>query len=396
MRVAIDCRYLRERPSGIGAYVETLVDQLPWLAPEDEFDFWAHRLARSPLSDAPNVHEDRVKAEPNSLWTTFWPQRFADLSQTDLFHSPHNILPRNIPCPTVVTVHDLLPLEHPALAFIPLTQRLKRWYYVDAVCRGLRKARAIITTTTAMADRLNHFASGASRRARVIPMGVGEEFRRPNDTNLSRERSAHLIGDDRPFFLVVGQNAPHKRHIIALKAFGQAAPDNFRLVFVQRQTARAPLADFARDLGLTDRVHWFPHLETDDLIALYQNAFALIQPSLYDGFGLPLLEAMACGCPVIATDIPVFREVVRTAGLFASADDVASFAAAMRSLIESAHRSGELRDAGIERAAQFTWDKCVGRTLDVYREIAGVALRFQTIRSSPPLVLASRVKNLSS
>ena len=386
---------MRERPSGIGAYVETLVDRLPWLAPEDEFDFWAHRLARSPLSDAPNVREERVKAEPNSLWTTFWPQRYADLSQTDLFHSPHNILPRNIPCPTIVTVHDLLPLEHPALAFIPLSQRLKRWYYVDAVCRGLAKAAAIIVTTTAMADRLNRFVSGASRRARVIPMGVGEEFRLPNDTKSARDRSTRLIGDDRPFFLVVGQNAPHKRHTVALKAFAQAAPGNFRLVFVQRQTERAPLADSARELGLTDRVHWFPHLETDDLIALYQNAFALIQPSLYEGFGLPLLEAMACGCPVIATEMPMFREVVGAAGLFAPVDDVASFAAAMRSLIESAHRSGELREAGIERAAQFTWGKCVDLTLDVYREIAGVAWGFRTIQSSPPLVLASRLKNLS-
>src|SRR4051812_12053802 len=117
MRISIDCRYLRERPSGIGAYVEALVDRLPRLAPSDLFHLWAHRLARQPVSREPNVFETRILPEPNSLWPILWPERYADLDGIDLFHSAHNTLPRNIPCPSAVTIHDLLPLEHPQLSF---------------------------------------------------------------------------------------------------------------------------------------------------------------------------------------------------------------------------------------------------------------------------------------
>src|SRR5688572_14852262 len=115
MRVAIDCRYIRERPSGIGAYVEALVDRLPALAPELTFALWAHRLAKLPLSPAPNAIDTIVRPEPNSLWTLLWPHRHASLNGVDLFHSPHTILPRELAMPTIVTVQDLLAIEMPHL-----------------------------------------------------------------------------------------------------------------------------------------------------------------------------------------------------------------------------------------------------------------------------------------
>lgn len=365
MRISVDCRYVRERPSGIGVYVKALVDRLPAMAPEDRFLFWAHQRARNPLTTAPNVSVTTVSIEPNSLWTLRWPHRYASFSGVDLFHNPHNILPQDISCPSVVTIHDLLPLEHPELCFIPWSQRPKRWYYVKAMWRALRESTRLIVTTTVMADRIGRLVPGGRKRTEVIPMGVGENFRpAPNGPT----RAAVLTGSDSPYFLVVGQDAPHKRHAVAVAAFARYAPKNFRLVLVQRTQTRSRLARMIHQLGLTNRLTQIPYLRTGDLVTVYQGATALIQPSFYDGFGLPLLEAMACGCPVIATEMPMFREVVGDAAIFAPLDDVDAFGRAMLSLTGNSSRRRDLSAAGIERAARFTWDRCVASTLEVYRD----------------------------
>jgi hypothetical protein len=153
MRVAIDCRYIRERPSGIGAYVEAMVHAIPQMAPDDEFVLWAHRLAARPLTNASNVSEITVPVEPNSLWTIWWPERYASFDGIDLFHAAHNILSRHVPCATVVTIHDLLAIDYPELAFTRWNQRVKRLYYRRAQWRALRDATRLVATTSVMADR---------------------------------------------------------------------------------------------------------------------------------------------------------------------------------------------------------------------------------------------------
>jgi glycosyltransferase involved in cell wall biosynthesis len=385
MRAAIDCRYLRERPSGIGAYVEALVDRLPQLAPDDSFNFWAHRFARRPLSPAPNVSETRVKAEPNSLWPILSPSRYASFEGIDLFHGLHNILPRHIPCPSVVTIHDVLPLEHPELAFVRLSQRFKRIYYVQAQWRALVEATRLIVTTTAMADRLEKLCPGVRRRVHVVPLGVGENFRPAADLAAVHNRVSALTGARAPYFLVVGQFAPNKRHGLALAAFAQHVPKPWRLVFVQRQTRKSPLQHFANSLGVGDRVSWFPELEVEDLIALYQSAAGLLQPSLYEGFGLPLLEAMACGCPVVASDMPMFREVLGDAGLLVAGD---AFGRALAALSKSAPWRADLRAAGVQRAKAFSWDKCAQQTLGVMRKAAGVSSPRPVVRQPTALAIS--------
>ena len=351
MRISVDCRYFRERPSGIGAYVEALIDRVPAIAPEDRFLFWAHQRARNPLTKARNASATIVPIEPNSLWTLRRPHRYASFCDVDVFHNPHNLLAKGISCPSVVTIHDLLPVEHPELCFIPWSQRLKRWYYVKALWRALRQSTRLIATTTTMADRIARLVPHGHRKTEVIPMGVAERFR-PSSNALTD--TAVLTGSDLPYFLVVGQDAPHKRHAGALAAFARYAPKEFRLVLVQRKQTRSLLTRMIDKLELTNRVTQIPYLRTADLVAVYQGATALIQPSFYDGFGLPLLEAMGCGCPVIATDLPMFREVIGDAGIFAPVDHVDAFGRAMLSLAGDSGRRRDLSAAGIERASEFT------------------------------------------
>ena len=374
MRIAIDCRYVRERPSGIGAYVEELVDRLPALAPDATFNFWAHRLARRPLSDSPNVVETRVAPEPNALRTVLWPQRYASFDGIDVFHGPHNILPRNIRCPSVVTIHDILPLEHRKLAFVRWRQRAKRIYYVGALRRALRDATRLIVTTGVMADRLIGLFPETARRIDVVSMGVADTFRPAADRVQATKAAADVLGCEDPFLLVVGQDAPNKRHDIALAAFAEYVPEPWRLVLVQRQTRYPRLFREADRLGVAHRVSWFPHLALEDLVKLYRAAEALVQPSSYEGFGLPVLEAMACGCPVIATDLDVFREVIGSAGLLVASDDFSGLGRAMRGLLQERSQAHDLRHAGLEQARKFSWDRCARETLEVIGRGAGATI----------------------
>src|SRR2546427_401171 len=176
MRVAIDARYLREKPSGIGAYVQAIVDRMPHVAPVDRFLLWTHLRAPRPVSDAPNVDEITVRPGPNSPLPLIWPARYAPFDGVDGFHSPHNILPSHVPCPTVVTIQDVMEIDHPRLHLQGLERLVKNWDYPQAVPRALRQATPLTVPTTATGDprRRSHRVAaerGARRRRHVDASG---------------------------------------------------------------------------------------------------------------------------------------------------------------------------------------------------------------------------------
>jgi glycosyltransferase involved in cell wall biosynthesis len=222
-----------------------------------------------------------------------------------------------------------------------------------------------------MADTVGRFWPDAVRRTRVVPLAADAAFVPSSDADAVRQRAAALIGTAGPYFLVVGQNSPTKRHADAVRAFAAAAPQSWRLVLVERHTSGRSLITLASRLGTAPAMTVLPTVTHTDLITLLQGAGALVQPSSYEGFGLPVLEAMACGCPVIASDIPTLREVLGGAGLLTPPRDVGRLAGAMRSISASAELRADLRGRGFERAALFSWDRCARETLSVYLEAAG-------------------------
>jgi len=379
MRVAIDARYIREKPSGIGTYVRAMVDRLPHLATSDQFLLWAHPLAPRPLSDAPNTRDLTVRPGPNSPAPVLWPNCYSQTADVDVFHSPHNIMSRGMRCPTVVTVLDVMAIDHPGLHLQGLERLALRLYYPQAVWRALYHAARLIVPTLATADRVRALVPEAGSRTRVIWLAPDRCFQPPADRETSRRRAAALTGVDDPYLLVVGADSPTKRHALALAAFAAAAPEPWRLVMLQRpgtydhRRRLSRLKARARQLHVGDRVIWLPHVPRADVAALIQNAGALMQPSVYEGFGLPVLEAMACGCAVIATDIPPFREIAGGAALLVPPDDVGALTAAVRDVVMSPDRRRALVESGLARARQFSWDRCARETLDVYREAAAVA-----------------------
>jgi glycosyltransferase involved in cell wall biosynthesis len=371
MKAAVDCRYIRERPSGIGRYADALVEYVPALAPEDQFVLWTHRLANLPLSRASNVSHQIVPIEPNSLWTILWPERYASFEGVDLFHA-QNILPRNLPCPSVVTLHDIMEVEAAHLVDWTLDDTVKRFFFPRAMWRAIRQATRLIVTTCAMADSVCRKFPPARDRIRVTPLAAGPRFTPPASEEIARHEAVKIIGSEAPYVLVVGQNSRNKRHRVALQAFARGAPSSWHLVLVQRQQKKGGLQALAHELQIEGRVHFLSTLEIEKIIALYQAAQVLLQPSIYEGFGLPILEAMACGCPVIASDLLTLREVLADSAILVKPDDVRAFGSALTEISRSKDHFAERRASAVAHAAKFSWKRCAEQTLEVYREAASI------------------------
>ena len=365
----IDARYVEPRPSGIGSYVAALIARLPALSPEARFHLWAHPRRPAPV-EAPNVTASVVSAPADGLRTLLWPTVLDPLAHDDVVHFPFSLLGRGLPCPSVVTIHDLMWLEHAEkVEGRPLMRQLRSGFYRTGMRYALAHATRLIAVSQATADRIRAVSPESSPRVRVIHNAASRAFVAPSDLSAALSGAAGLIGSDAPYYLVVGKNEPYKAHQLALQAFARAARPGELLVLVQRARRGAGLERLAHELGIAERLRWLPTLTEAELVMVVQAARALLQPSLVEGFGIPALEAMAAGCPVIASDTPSLVEVLGGAGLHATVGDAASLALAIEQLRSGSLRE-ELRSRGLERARAFSWDTAARQTLEVYREAA--------------------------
>ena len=374
MRFVIDSRYVRRRPSGIGTCVEALIERLPRLAPARQFHAWTHPERPEPPT-APNLTHTVVSATADGLGTLLWPARLDPLADDDVVHFPCGMLGRGLPCASVVTINDLMWLEQPELVDgRPVWRRLRQHYYQLGMRAALAHATRIIAISRATADRIAAHLPDAGARVRVTPLAIASAFRVANDAAAAAARAATLVGSSAPFYLVVGKNEPYKGHELALAAFAAGAARHELLVLVQRTSSGRGLKRQAEELGVADRIRWLPDLKLEDLICLLQTARALLQPSIVEGFGLPALEAIACGCPVIASDTPALVEVLGGAGLHAKVGSASELADKLRTIQDDGLRA-ELVLRGVERARDFDWDITARDTLEVYEEAAAAGQR---------------------
>jgi len=370
MRFVIDARYAGPKVSGMGNYVRALTSRLPALLPESRFDYWISPGAAT-LTEAPNVTHRRVRPAAAGLATLLWPKRLGRLQADDVFHGPANILGFGVPGPSIVTVHDVMWLEH--LAWCqphPWLRPISHTYYSTGIRRALRLAARILTVSQASADAIARVEPSAASKTVVTRNACEAEFRAPESRDAARQAATRAIGSSAPFFLVVGQNQPSKAHDVALRGFAAAGLPEHRLVLVQRLDAGRGLDRLAHELGVTDRVSFVSGVPFPTLLALMQSATALLQPSLAEGFGMPVLEAISCGCPVIASSIPPLVEVLGDAALFAEPASVRDLAAEIQRAAKEPALLEELRERGLTRARAFSWDRTAEITRDVYREVA--------------------------
>jgi alpha-1,3-rhamnosyl/mannosyltransferase len=305
-------------------------------------------------------------APPYSLAELWRLALAARRDRVQVFHAPHYVCPPVLPCPAVVTIHDLIHLRFPP--------RRRRWapLYARVMLRlAVRRAARVIAVSESTGRDLAERLGARPEQVRVIPNGVAPQFRPAVDpTALAADLA--VLGVTPPYLLFVGNPLPHKNLPRLLDAFAGLPVDAGRLVVAGVGTAARPgVAAAVEARGLGARVRVLAPLEADVLPRLYQGATALVCPSLWEGFGLPALEAMACGTPVLAADRGGLAEVVADAGILVDPTNVDALREGMYNLAVREPLRAALRAAGLARARAFSWREAADATVGVYREVLG-------------------------
>lgn len=368
--ILMDARYLKPRQSGIGRHVGALLQRLPELAPEIEWRAWIAADNRRLLPSHPNLQPVINDYEPNGVGALMPQSMLFDFGGAGLFHSPHNTLGPNVKLPSIVTVHDIMWLtDRKYCDPRPMVGRARQWFFRAGIERAINNAEHILTVSKASADVLVGYDKRVAKKITITPNAADEVFSLPSDAHASRSQADKIVGRDTTYYLVVGQNQASKGHAIAVRAFA-AVPSTHKLVLVQRRRPGHGLARLVQELNIEDRVQWLSEVNEADLVCLLQNAHALLQPSFAEGFGMPALEAMSCGCPVIASDIPPLVEVLGGAGMHARAGDVKALAEAIKEMNDASLRAA-LSEKSVRSAKRFSWQQSAETALTIYRRVLG-------------------------
>ncbi len=366
--VGIDGRLYQGNHTGIGVYTRHLVDHLGRLDPDGEHVLFTDR----PVSPPPPAF--RVVTLPlrkRAVWTQLLLPGALAANRVGLYHAVANHdAPVVRPCPLVVTVHDLIPLLHPGTV-----SRRHRALFSLFIGMTVRGAAAVITDSAFVRESiLERFALPAGR-VRVIPLACDAAFHRPEDpSETSRIAGSYRLG--RPYVLYVGAFEPRKNVGQLVGAFARLAG---RPECADWQLVLAGGGGWGRDevlaavatAGLDDRLRVIAPVPPGDLPALYRGASLFVCPSRYEGFGLPVLEAMAAGVPVLVSAPSALTELAGPAGATFRLDRPADLEEQLGRLMDDAGERRRLAAAGRERAAAFSWERCARETLAVYREVLG-------------------------
>lgn len=355
MKVAIDVRPITAQPAGIGQYARCLVDALAKLDDPPELLLFGNRATETKL--LPVGEHIRFFPMPNGLlWHEAARMSFLK-SGADVYHSPSSaVVPMALRERAVITVHDLVPL------LFPETTTLRTRLGYRMLRRAVRFAGGVIAVSE------NTRADLERVWALDRPVHVVHEAARP----LPEGRTVKDV--ESPYFLAVGTLEPRKNLPTLIEAYAGAAKghaDFPSLVLVgPAGWGDAPAHVRQAADAVADRIHLLGFRGDEELADLYRRARAFVSPSLYEGFGLPALEAMAAGIPVAAAASGAQPEVLGEAALFFDPEDTGTLSEILRKLAVDDAEHERLRAAGARRAAQFSWERTARETRDVYAGIA--------------------------
>lgn len=354
--------------TGIGRYIQCLLPVLPthgcevvaWMTPEQ---------ARDPRWDYPGIERRILKAPVFSVAEQGALPRAAREARVDLLHVPHVNAPLFASVPLVVTIHDLIPFHYPEAIASPLG----RLYFKAMVRMGIHRARGILTVSENTRRDLIDLAHADARAIEAVPLAADARFWRPASKEARRQARERFDLPGR-YIVYAGQWKAYKNVDLLLEVMARLDPAAFpdlRLVLIGKEDARVPMRDAIARRGLEGRVVLTGFVSDEELLALYQEATLFAFPSRYEGFGLPPLEAMASGVPVVASDRASIPEVVGHAGLLLAPDRVLEWQEAIVSLCTDPARCERLSRLGRERAREFSWGRTAERTVAVYHRVLG-------------------------
>ncbi len=372
MRIGIDVDILglSNIYTGIPNYMRYLIDGLAKLELSSHKVFL---LSRQPIfadDSLPGHFSQAVVRWPFKRgWNSFALPWMVKRLSLNVMHLPAFSTPYFAPCPLVVTIHDLAYLMYPECCQRETVQYLSR-----KVPHALRKASAVITpTATVKKEIVVHYGFPQEK---IFPVwhGVSPRFKILPQETVAKVKSELSLPE--PFILFVGTVEPRKNLGRLIEAYGKAVAHglkHFLVIAGTRGWLCEEIYQLPHKLGIEKRVLFLGYVLDELLPALYNAADIFIYPSLYEGFGLPVLEAMACGKPVIASKISSLSEVVGEAGMLVEPLDTDAIASAMLFLAENPEAKRSIAQKGLERVKEFSWEKTARETVRVYEEALKLA-----------------------
>lgn len=378
MKVGLTATMIQGGRSGVAQYVISLVRELiradqvdlHVFVLEDELPLLEFAKDGCHLIPVPRAAAPPIK---NILWHQIGLPKLATDLKLDVLHVPsYRRLVRSAPCPTVGTIHDLAPFH------VKGKYDLARMFYGRVVVKSLaRSQQEIIAVSHCTAHDIENFFGIPQSRLHVIHNGIDHERFFPGDHTAALAWTSEKHGITAPYFLYVSRlEHPGKNHvrlIEAFVAFKKATGSDWQLALgggdwhgseaIKAAAAASPYASDIRFLGF---------VPDTDLPHLYRAACAMVYPSLFEGFGLPPVEAMACGTPVISSTRGALEEVVGNAALIVDPENIADITRALTALSTDPTLTDSLRSRGLTNAARFHWSRTAAEVTDIYRKAAGI------------------------
>jgi glycosyltransferase involved in cell wall biosynthesis len=388
MRFAVDAHAIGRHLTGNEVYIRSLLGCFAEIDRRSEFITYVSELgAERWIPERFAIRH--VSANPYSRlgWDL---GRLIRADRPDLIHVQYTA-PLRASVPTVVTVHDVSFIEHPEYFTTVRRSQLRL-----TVGLSVKRAARILTVSEFSRDAILRAYDIAPEKIRVIPNAANPEFR-----VVGRERAHKAVQDrlrfDAPFIFSVGDLQPRKNQIGLIAAFSKLLTDcphlKHHLVLTGKETWFTPkVLEAARSCGFASRIHFTGFVSDEYLLELYNACDCFAFPSFYEGFGLPILEAMACGRAVACSNTSSMPEVADGAGLLFDPHQTGEITRALKDILLDSELRGRLERLGLQRAAGFTWKKSARATLDVYKEVVNEVARKTsgaTRRRTRPAVTAN-------
>ncbi|MFA5104866.1 MAG: glycosyltransferase family 1 protein [Candidatus Margulisiibacteriota bacterium] len=372
MKIAINAMLLMSPRFGIWTYIYNLIEHLARIDAQNNYEIFSGSrvllLGGSQNFKISNPCCDLPRASARIMWEQFVQPFLINKGSFDVFHSPDHILPfLPIKAKKIVTVHDLCFYKHPET--FPL---MKRSYKKLVTPGSLRRAdRIIADSASTKKDIIDIFAIPADKIS-VVHIGAGVEFRKIIDAGillrLKKER-----GLEKPFLLFVGTLEKRKNieglidaYILAVR---EHKIDHDLVVVGRKGWLYEGIFKKVQREGLAGKIKFIFDARQEELPGIYNLADLFVYPSVYEGFGLPVLEAMACGTPVITSNVSSLPEVAGDAAILIDPHDTGVLALTIVKVLQDDQLKKCLSQKGVERAKQFGWDKCARQTLEVYKSV---------------------------
>lgn len=370
MRIGIDARLSYHQPAGISRYTLHLLRAIAELNNEDEFVVFQHRKQPEPLIQQTNFQRSTLYAPVHrSLEQLMLPLELLPYG-LDLVHSTDFIPPLYSPIPSVITVHDLAFLHWPHF----LTKDSAAYY--GQIDRAVRRARHIIVPSQSTKQDLIGILGTPDSKVSIIYEAPNPNFQ-PLPLQATREAVTKRFAIPESYIFFISTIEPRKNVDGLLKAFRYLLDhynaDETGLVLAgSHGWLYEETMELVKKLKLEKQTYFLGRVSDEELHQLYVGARCHVHPAHYEGFGLPPLEAMACGTPTIVSNVSSLPEVVSDAALLVDPNDAEEIAVAMHRLLTDQTLYDELRDKGLKRAGCFSWELAARSTMDVYRRIANL------------------------